>query len=331
MLVALADQNIERLNAKLEVHEQTADAQAERTFAHLSFDPSPEGEVLRNHLIKCTNSLFRGIANYRKHQAENKCLPSLRDGTVPPGPIYDLRGAKGDFPASHSEPIPEAQVSDASELGADDSLGSGAGQDDRPERAAVIDPDGVERYGDFLGETGEIGENAANEANGDESMSILETQGSIEVTADSDALSGLDKGVAHPEELSAPEQGEAPGSASATSGSLGAALRAPGGSPPPARSKVSTAPTFQSKIAGSLSPGSESGGAKPATPSSSDRACRGSSPATVSKREKRRLRRDKERRAVERMVEEKLKAGNFAPGEILMTALAMALPGGRGP
>ena len=70
MLVALADQNIERLNAKLEVHEQNADAQAERTFARLSFDPSPEGEALRNYLIKCTNALFRGMANYRKYQAK---------------------------------------------------------------------------------------------------------------------------------------------------------------------------------------------------------------------------------------------------------------------
>ncbi len=66
---ALADQNIERLNAKLEVHEENADAQAERTFARLSFDPSPEGEALRNYLIKCTNALFRGMANYRRYQA----------------------------------------------------------------------------------------------------------------------------------------------------------------------------------------------------------------------------------------------------------------------
>ena len=72
MLVALADQNIERLNAKLEVHEQNADAQAERTFARLGFDPSPEGEALRNYLIKCTNALFRGMANYRKYQARDE-------------------------------------------------------------------------------------------------------------------------------------------------------------------------------------------------------------------------------------------------------------------
>jgi hypothetical protein len=54
-------------------------------------------------------------------------------------------------------------------------------------------------------------------------------------------------------------------------------------------------------------------------------------PAPVSEREKRRLRREKERRAVERMVEEKLKAGSFSLGEILTSALALPLSGGRGP
>ena len=47
---------------------------------------------------------------------------------------------------------------------------------------------------------------------------------------------------------------------------------------------------------------------------------------TLSKREKRRLRLQRERRAVEKMVEEKLKAGNFEPGEILMTAMTMRFP-----
>jgi hypothetical protein len=56
-----------------------------------------------------------------------------------------------------------------------------------------------------------------------------------------------------------------------------------------------------------------------------------SSPATVSKPEQRRLRPEEERRAVERMVEEKLKAGDFSLREILMSALALPLSGGRGP
>jgi hypothetical protein len=57
----------------------------------------------------------------------------------------------------------------------------------------------------------------------------------------------------------------------------------------------------------------------------------GSLPAPVSEREKWRLRREKERQAVERMVEEKLKAGSFSVGEILTSALALPPSGGRGP
>jgi hypothetical protein len=51
----------------------------------------------------------------------------------------------------------------------------------------------------------------------------------------------------------------------------------------------------------------------------------------VSKREERRLRLEEESPMVEEMVEEKLKAGNLAPSEILMSALTMQFPGGRGP
>ncbi len=45
----------------------------------------------------------------------------------------------------------------------------------------------------------------------------------------------------------------------------------------------------------------------------------------------RQLRREKERRAVERMVADKLKSGSLSPGDILMSALALPLSGGRGP
>jgi hypothetical protein len=152
----------------------------------------------------------------------------------------------------------------------------------------VIDPDGVERHGDELSGTGEIGENAPNEANFDETMSIVEVQESIHFTANSGAVSGLDNRAAQPEEESTPERPKPPGS------------------------------------------GSESGNPEPQAPDSSDRAWKGSLPATDSKREKRRLR-DKERRAVERMVEDMLTAGNYAPGEILMSALKLPLSGGRGP
>ncbi len=153
----------------------------------------------------------------------------------------------------------------------------------------MIDPDGVGPHGDELSGIGEIGENSPNEPNFDETASSVEPQESIQVTANSGAPSGLDKGVVEPAEGSTPEQGEASGSASATSNP------------------------------------------KPATPDSSDRAIRGRLPATVSKRQKGRSRREKKRAAAETMVEDKLSAGNFSLGEILTSALALPLPGGRGP
>ena len=77
--------------------------------------------------------------------------------------------------------------------------------------------------------------------------------------------------------------------------------------------------------------GSESSSPQREAPDSSDLAGSRGSPVTLSKREKRRLRLQRERRLVEKMVEEKLKAGNFAPGEILMSALTMTFPNGRDP
>jgi hypothetical protein len=120
-------------------------------------------------------------------------------------------------------------------------------------------------------------------------MIIAEPQESIQVTANSGALAGLDNGAAQPGEDSTPEHGKAPGSPS------------------------------------------ENGDPQHEAPDSSDRACSGGFPPTDLKRQKTRLRDEEEKQMVERMVEEKLKAGNLAPGEILMTALTMQSPGDRDP
>jgi len=279
MLVALVDQNIERLDAKLEMYEENADAHAERTLARLSFDPSPEGEALRKHLIKCTNALFRGMANYRKYQARKSGGCGGASGV----------GPYGTQPGWSEDRRREAHEGDGSVFGTHDSFGSGDGLDDRLERADVIDPDGAEQHGDLTSGMGEIGENAPSEANSGETMSIVEAQEHIQVTADSGALAGLDNAVDQPGEASMPEPGKAAAS------------------------------------------GPESGNPKPHTPDPSDRACRERMPATVSKRELRRLQLREERRAVEKMVEDMLTSGNCAPGEILMSVLKMPLSGGCGP
>jgi hypothetical protein len=124
-----------------------------------------------------------------------------------------------------------------------------------------------------------------------ETMSIVEPQESIQVTANSGALSGLDNGATQPGEDSTPEQGKPP--------------RSP----------------------------FESGKPTPQMSDSSDRTCSERVPMAVSEQKKRRLRRaeEEDRRAVERMVEEKLKAGTCSLREILTSAMTLPLAGGRGP
>ncbi len=114
------------------------------------------------------------------------------------------------------DPACEAHEWDASELGADDSFASPDGLDARLERADVIDPDGTEHHGDLVSGMGEIDENVPSEANFAETMSIVEAQEIIQVTANSAAFSGLDNGAAQPGEGSTPEHGKAPGSGSAS-------------------------------------------------------------------------------------------------------------------
>jgi hypothetical protein len=279
ILITLVDQNIQRLNAKLEVHEQNAEAHDEQTVARLSFDPSPEGEALRNYLLKCTNALVRGMANYRKYKAKTSGGWGVAGGVGGHGNQVDWSEGRGR----------EAHERDGRDLMVGDSFGSGDSQDDRLERGDLIGRDGVEPHEDEVSGMGEIAENASNEANVDETMIIAEPQESIQVTANSGALPGLDNSVPEPAEGSRPERGTAPGS------------------------------------------GSESSSPQHEAPDSSDLASSRSSPVTLSKREKRRLRLREERRLVEKMVAEKLKAGNFAPGEILMTAMTMQFPEDRDP
>ena len=87
----------------------------------------------------------------------------------------------------------------------------GDGQEDRLECPDLIDPDGGEPHGDEISVIGEIGDVAPSEANFDETIRIVEPQGSIEVTANSGALPGLDNSVAQSGEDSTPEPRKAIG------------------------------------------------------------------------------------------------------------------------
>ena len=153
LLIELADRNIERLNAKLEVHEQNADDNARRTVDRLGFDQGRDGERIRAYKLKCRSGFFRAIEAYRKHQAKKPAEGRERKAEYPP------------LTATDREPRP----GDASRWV--------AGID-----ASHHVPDGA-----FASE------NLTNEANFDESLITIQNEEPIVVTAESAVDSGLDK------------------------------------------------------------------------------------------------------------------------------------------
>ncbi len=354
MLFDLADRNIERLDAKREVHQENADVVAERTFARLSFDPSPEGEALRNYLLKCTNGLHRGMASYRKCQAKTtEAWRSAGDlGRRPTGPdgannrgwraqeddrsepgadgsarptdgqesrlewADDLRDRAAQPPSSTAVPgdtdpsaiglMADATVSDGVvDLDATvTSVGANLA-DDRPvakgsdlgHGANAIegtchrsgDAVDVENHQDDTCEPAGICGDATNEANSDAAMSITQVEYPVEVTSYYEAVSGLDKGVAHPEEVSVQEQADADESRSDRG-----------------------------------NPGSEG-------PNLGDRPSSGPLLAPFSKREDRRMRREESARKAEIILGNKLRKGTITLRQILDYAMQLAPQGGRGP
>ena len=96
LLIELADRNIERLNAKLEVHEQNADANARRAVDRLGFDQGRDGERIRAYKLKCRSGFFRAIEAYRKHQAKKRAEGRERTGEYPPLTAKDGAPRPGD-------------------------------------------------------------------------------------------------------------------------------------------------------------------------------------------------------------------------------------------
>ena len=194
MLLDLVDQNIEHVSTLLEVHEANADLHAERTVARLRFDPSPEGEVLRNYQMTCTNRLFRGIETYRRYKAGAKAGRREADplGRQPMGPARPFEG--GGVPRGGP-------------------FGLDAGLDDWIERADTIDAGGVRNDRDDTRDLTEIVENATSRANFEEHADIVETPAAATVTANPSALSGLDKGMAQSGDDDTEELGEIGGQA----------------------------------------------------------------------------------------------------------------------
>jgi len=70
MLLDLIDRNVERLEAKLEVHTDRAGEYLLRSAARQGFDDSPRGERLRRYEMACDRRFYRSLAAFWKHRRE---------------------------------------------------------------------------------------------------------------------------------------------------------------------------------------------------------------------------------------------------------------------
>jgi hypothetical protein len=69
ILFDMVDENLDRLAGLIEAHEQNADETAERIVSRLQVDASPEGRLLRDYQLKCSDRFFRATEAIRKHKA----------------------------------------------------------------------------------------------------------------------------------------------------------------------------------------------------------------------------------------------------------------------
>ena len=217
ILLDLVDRNIERLNAKLDVHEANAEAVAEQAFARLNFDPSPEGVALRNQQMKSLNALFRGMENYRKHKRRAKGRGKRAGGGGRQGGGPDRSQGTG---YTGEEGYGSAFALDRSFEGEDgqgERLEPRVDYSDWVARGTALEPrvdysDWVARAAESSSgtdlATGSITPNETNEANFDETMLITQEQSPVEVVANSGPQSGLDNSVIQPGEAGEPDQEE---------------------------------------------------------------------------------------------------------------------------
>jgi hypothetical protein len=174
ILIDLADENVERLAAKLEEFAEDVDALALKSTTQLSFDQSPQGERLRSYFLKFKNSLERGLKNLEKSKAKrdaggwNERPGARRNVDISwaheAGRALD-RGAK----PVHDEPVGNR-------------AGASAGKDQAD--AAVTGDD----------RRGETCENETNEANFAENAVSLQDSVALDVTTKISVNPGLDKG-----------------------------------------------------------------------------------------------------------------------------------------
>jgi hypothetical protein len=342
ILIDLVDRNIERLDAKLEVHEENADVDAERTVARLGFDHSAEAKELRAYMLKCTNVLYRGIETYRKYQGKKSKggrgfegePRSIEDAgltaddrgrrfgeaglMVEDGGCEKLPVAGCEVPVAREQDGPEwTEEMDALHHVPDESLLRGDGEGTALEHELRLGAAGAggdshdESAADAVAEPGgqvirqaENSENVTNEPKIDENVIIEQTQETVEVTANSDVDSGLDSGCQWSVDSGPLSPDDAAPSRALDRWEGGEADREEAG-----------VVDSKSRVANLKTEGSPLGG----------RVALGGRRNRVSKGERRRMRRETERRELARRVEERLKAGKTPVEELIMDMAASKL------
>ncbi len=158
LLVELVDRQVGRLNAVLARHEEMSDVYDERAVADAGFGSDKRSHQIRQHKLSCVRALYRGMG------ALEKCKGRKRSEGV------GLRG----------EEIRRTEARGWRAEGAAAAQGGGVAGG---EMSAECDG----------GRVADIGENVTNEANLCENASMSENHESVQVTAISDGILGLDK------------------------------------------------------------------------------------------------------------------------------------------
>ncbi len=191
ILLDIVDQNIERLDDLIAKHGENDDDRAAAEFRRLGVDPSKESHFLRTHKAKCQNAYLRGqkdCQNYKKPNRKNKEARELDEWHHTNGQL--IKSTDGHKPARGGR-RGEPDLSWAHEPGGPyyREAPTGSGDGIKPEGGRGVNSEHVIAERDHQRTM-----DGENEANFDEEVSTSQKQASVDVMANSDAFSGLDKG-----------------------------------------------------------------------------------------------------------------------------------------
>ncbi len=196
ILLEIVDSNIERLDDLIKAHAENADDQAEGQFERLGADPSRESHNLRAYKQKCQNAYYRGqtaCQNYKKLNGTNKEARERDEWCHTNGQLIKHVEERG------AARRPEWEHADRSSVEARERLGplTLAGRGDCIKPAGASGVNGEHMIGEHVSaDSGpQNGVSNENEANCDDDVSSAQERFPIDVTANSDAISGLDTGV----------------------------------------------------------------------------------------------------------------------------------------